>query len=753
MKRKKITAVILSLVMSMSLMMPSAEVLADEASDPSETQKTETVETKESKATEKQTPKETEKQETAESDETRITETAGSDEKEPAESKDNGDNPEESNETAVVEGKIPSQSASTPKKNAVTGTCGENLTWSYADGTLTISGSGKMSTYTNETNSTPAPWIDYRNSIISVVFSGTITSIGNYAFYKCTKLTSITIPNSVTSIDYAAFEGCTSLASVTILNGVTSIGNYAFYLCSSLTSITIPNSVTSIAGHAFHSCTSLTSITIPNGVTVIHFNAFDDCTSLTSITIPNSVTTIEWYAFRGCTSLTSITIPNSVKTIETAAFSGCSKLKNVYYYGAANDWKDITIGGSNEPLQNAYKKYIAAYSITVNSGMSDLAKAVEGTTVTVTANAASSGKVFDKWVVVSGKVTLKDETQKTTTFTMPAENVEVTATYKDVEYTIKVNNGSATPATAAVGTAITLTADAALSGKVFDKWIVDSGTVSLSNASSSTTTFTMPAENVEVTATYKDVEYTIKVNNGSSSPATASAGTVIVLTADAAPSGKAFDKWIVVSGTVKFTNSELSSVTTFTMPAGNVEISATYKTVPSGKFVVKVNSGFATPSISAPGLVVNVTANDAPDGTEFDKWEVVSGTVIFADASSATTSFVMPAENVEITAKYKSSLSVKGKTATVKYSKLKKKNQTLAVSKVLTFVDKGQGQLSYAKVSGNSKILINKTTGNITVKKKLKKKTYTVKVKVMASGNENCNPSEWKTVTFKIKVK
>ena len=113
----------------------------------------------------------------------------------------------------------------------------------------------------------------------------------------------------------------------------------------------------------------------------------------------------------------------------------------------------------------------------------------------------------------------------------------------------------------------------------------------------------------------------------------------------------------------------------------------------------------------------------------------------------------MPAENVEITAKYKSKLSVKGKTATVKYSKVKKKNQTLDVSKVLTFVDKGQGKLTYAKVSGNSKILINKTTGTITVKKKLKKKTYTVKVKVMASGDNSCNPSGWKTVTFKIKVK
>ena len=251
----------------------------------------------------------------------------------------------------------------------------------------------------------------------------------------------------------------------------------------------------------------------------------------------------------------------------------------------------------------------------------------------------------------------------------------------------------------------------------------------------------------------KPGEYVVNVNNGTGSGSYAE-GTTVTVTANAAPSGKVFDKWIVNPGTVSLSNVS-SSTATFTMPDENVEVTATYKDVPAGSYVIKVNNGNGntTSLISAPGLVVNVKASDAPAGTEFEKWEVVSGTVIFANASSAATIFVMPAENVEITARYKSSLSVKGKTATVKYSKVKKKNQTLAVSKVLTFVDKGQGQLTYAKVSGNSKILINKTTGAITVKKKLKKKTYTVKVKVMASGDNSCNPSGWKTVTFKIKVK
>ena len=100
-------------------------------------------------------------------------------------------------------------------------------------------------------------------------------------------------------------------------------------------------------------------------------------------------------------------------------------------------------------------------------------------------------------------------------------------------------------------------------------------------------------------------------------------------------------------------------------------------------------------------------------------------------------------------------LSVKGKTATVKYSKLKKKAQTLSASTVISGVNTGRGSMSYTKQSGDKNISINSTTGKVTIKKKgLKKgKTYSVKVKIFASGNYGYNPSPEKTVTFKIKVK
>ena len=98
-------------------------------------------------------------------------------------------------------------------------------------------------------------------------------------------------------------------------------------------------------------------------------------------------------------------------------------------------------------------------------------------------------------------------------------------------------------------------------------------------------------------------------------------------------------------------------------------------------------------------------------------------------------------------------LKIKAKTATVKFSTVKKKNQKLAVTKAIKFTNKGQGAKSYAKVSGNKKIAIAKKTGKVTVKKGLKKGTYKVKVKVKAAGNTNYKPSAWKVVTFKIKIK
>ncbi len=228
--------------------------------------------------------------------------------------------------------------------------------------------------------------------VTDLVIPNSVTSIGDYAFYYCSGLTSVTIPNSVTSIGSSAFRVCSSLASVTIGNSVTSIENYAFYGCSGLTSVTIPNSVTSIGEAAFLyvnniiysgtatgsqwgakcvngyvdgclvysdatkttllgcSAAATGTIVIPNSVTSIGEYAFYQCSSLTSVTIPNSVTSIGEAAFYNCSGLTSVTIGNSVTSIGYEAFWGCSSLTSVTIpnsvtsirYGAFNECSSLT---------------------------------------------------------------------------------------------------------------------------------------------------------------------------------------------------------------------------------------------------------------------------------------------------------------------------------------------------------------------------------------------------------------------------
>ena len=170
-----------------------------------------------------------------------------------------------------------------------------------------------------------------------------VTSIGDYAFIRCTRLESITIPDRVTSIGVGAFYGCTKLTSITIPDRVTYIGTNAFYGCSGLTSITVDSSNSSYcseSGVLFNkNKTTLicypagktdSSYTIPDEVTSIGYTAFEECTGLTSIYIPDGVTSIGDYAFESCTGLESITIPDSVTSIGYAAFDYCSGLTSIY---------------------------------------------------------------------------------------------------------------------------------------------------------------------------------------------------------------------------------------------------------------------------------------------------------------------------------------------------------------------------------------------------------------------------------------
>ena len=110
------------------------------------------------------------------------------------------------------------------------------------------------------------------------------------------------------------------------------LGDYAFYGCSGLTSLTLPSSVTKIGCYALSNCIGLTSLTLPSSVTEIGEGAFLNCRGLTNFTIPSGVTSIGHGAFFCCYGLISLTIPSSVTAIGSSAFNDCSGLTSIYVY-------------------------------------------------------------------------------------------------------------------------------------------------------------------------------------------------------------------------------------------------------------------------------------------------------------------------------------------------------------------------------------------------------------------------------------
>ena len=107
--------------------------------------------------------------------------------------------------------------------------------------------------------------------------------LGDYVFFNCSGLTSLTLPSSVTKIGCYALSNCIGLTSLTLPSSVTEIGEHAFLNCRGLTNFTIPSGVTSIGTSAFFCCYGLISLTIPSSVTSIGGFAFNDCSGLTSI--------------------------------------------------------------------------------------------------------------------------------------------------------------------------------------------------------------------------------------------------------------------------------------------------------------------------------------------------------------------------------------------------------------------------------------------------------------------------------------
>ena len=185
------------------------------------------------------------------------------------------------------------------------------------------------------------------SSLTSITIPDSVTSINASAFYGCTSLEGVYITDiaawcnirfSYTSSNPLRYAGKLYLnneliTELIIPDNVTSIGNYAFYGCTSIESVSIPNSVTRIKMYAFSDCSSLQSVTLGEGISLYYIsgNAFSDCTSLKSLTVQGTITSIHSQAFQNCTSLMNVYITD-LDAWNAITFE--DDTANPLYYGA-----------------------------------------------------------------------------------------------------------------------------------------------------------------------------------------------------------------------------------------------------------------------------------------------------------------------------------------------------------------------------------------------------------------------------------
>lgn len=283
---------------------------------------------------------------------------------------------------------------------AVTGICGDNLTWSYdtSNGVLTINGTGDMYDYElgkgyAGTDTSDSPWNgQYRKEIKKIIVSEGVTSIGNCAFYHCTALEEIVlpdglvsignkaisrcdvlkeidIPSTVTTLDESFISQCPLISSVVIPNGVTAIPDRAFESCSNLSIISIPDTVTSIGNYAFSNCSSLEAITLPTDLTTMGTHVFY-ASGIKELTIPDGVTAINACTFYNCTSLEKLVLGNNIATIGNYAFYNAS---NLTIYAPLNSYAH-QYAESNGINFSAVKSPEDDYTYSVSNGEATITK-------------------------------------------------------------------------------------------------------------------------------------------------------------------------------------------------------------------------------------------------------------------------------------------------------------------------------------------------------------------------------------------
>ena len=307
--------------------------------------------------------------------------------------------------------------------------------------------------------------------------------------------------------------------------------------------------------------------------------------------------------------------------------------------------------GTSEASDYAEVK-VAMNSVTVVGGTGGGKYAV-GASVTVKVT-VPTGKKFESWSFTGVVLNTAQLTQQEITFTMPENDVVLTALFKAIDYNITVTDGTSSVPTANYQDEVMVTANAPAPDMYFDKWEVTGLDTTGMDLTKTEIKFQMPAGNVTFTAKYLPIEkYDIAVTDGTADKTQAKAGETVTITANPAPAGKVFDKWTCETAgvTIEFA-SATSSPTTFVMPASNIKIQAHFRAVDSKPSVeIKVNGGTGAGTYTQ-GESVTVTAEDK-EGKVFTGWQDESGKIVSTQKEYTFT----VAEGTTLTAVYEDTSS------------------------------------------------------------------------------------------------
>ena len=256
-----------------------------------------------------------------------------------------------------------------------------------------------------------------------------------------------------------------------------------------------------------------------------------------------------------------------------------------------------------------YTSAPTAYKINMSNGgkayvnQQEVTEAAAGATVTVVAPQADPGTQFNGWTTTTAGVAFADPTASTTTFVMPASDATITASFEKISYNITMLNGAKAyvnqqeVTSAEANTEVTIVAPQPDPGTVFNGWTTTTLGVAFIDPTAPTTTFYMPESDVEITASFENILYSITVVNGTADKETAEAGQTVTVTADKRL-GATFTGW--TSEDVEFANPS-AETTTFVMPNKAVTATANFKGegTPYIKPVPAPSGGSATPSHSS----------------------------------------------------------------------------------------------------------------------------------------------------------